>query len=494
MDLYSSEQVYQLDRLCIQLDGQPSEQLMLKAANVVWNSIQQRWPEALKILVFAGPGNNGGDAYAVAKLAVQAGLEVNCIAVGDHSRLTEAAQYYRKLYMSLGGKIQNYDDYNFQSCDAEIIVDGLLGIGFKRTLDNEWQSLIRTINQLKTVKVSIDIPSGLNADTGNPMPCAIEADMTVSFIGRKIGSFISHGPDYCGELVFDSLGVSTLVAGKADVCCSTLSAKNIDLPKARKSNSFKNQFGHVLVVGGDRNLSGAARLAGMAALKAGSGLVSLCVHPDNYQLVASAHAELMVSDWNSLTTMIEKASVIVIGPGLGQSKAAIELLHQVSNCGLPLVIDADALQVDFLDSVESKNVVLTPHPGEASRLLSCSTFEVQQDRLDTMTRLTQRWPFVSVLKGSGTLIGAGQQKVSLCHHGHAGMASAGMGDVLAGLTASYIGQGLDAIQASRAAVLVHALAAEKFAELYDANSLIASDVIGRVASIVKEIRLIQNVT
>ncbi|MDJ0833389.1 MAG: NAD(P)H-hydrate dehydratase [Gammaproteobacteria bacterium] len=484
MQLYSRQQVYQLDQLAIQEDTQPSRQLMHKAATAAWRQIQSDFPECHDLLVLAGSGNNGGDAFAVALMALQAGYRVRLITMGDLERQSEESRFYRAQFETAGGNIQPWAG---TLPEAGLIIDGLLGIGLNKSLAGDWQQLISAINQHPAPTVSIDIPSGLNADTGNPMPCAVEARLTITFIGRKLGCYIADGPDYCGEIRFADLGLSQSAREQIPPSCQTLQADNIELPAARRINSHKNDYGHVLVIGGDRTMSGAVSLAASAALRSGAGLVSLCLHPENYQVAASRQAELMVSTWADIELQLARASVVVIGPGLGQSAAASRLLQHIAATSLPLVVDADALTAAFVDSLQSTSVVLTPHPGEAARLLDMTSRELQQDRLQALQSLTGRWPFVSVLKGSGSLIGQPDQPPWLCLDGHPGMASAGMGDVLSGMIGGYLAQGLSPWQAARSAVLVHALAAQDFTHEQDANSLIASDVIAGIGRVVRRI-------
>ncbi len=485
MQLYSRQQVYRLDQLAIQEDTQPSRQLMHKAATAAWRTIQARFPECQNLLVLAGAGNNGGDGFAVAVMALQAGYQVSLVSMGDLDRQSEESRFYRDQFETMGGTIEPWVGI---LPEAGLVVDGLLGIGLNKTLDEDWQQLITAINQHPAPTLSIDIPSGLNADTGNPMPCAVEALLTVSFIGRKLGCFIADGPDYCGEILFADLGLSNQARDQVPPGCQTLQTDNIELPSPRKSNSHKNDYGHVLVIGGDRGMAGAVQLAGSAALRCGAGLVSLCVHPDNYAIAAARQAELMVSIWSDIEAQLARASVVVIGPGLGQSTAASQLLQRVSESQLPLVVDADALLPAFVGSLQSSQVVLTPHPGEAARLLDSTSNQVQQDRLQALQQLCSHWPHVSVLKGSGTLIGLLDQLPWLCTNGHPGMASAGMGDVLSGMIGGYLAQGLSPWQAARSAVLLHALAAEAFSREQDANSLIASDVIAAIAGVVRQVQ------
>lgn len=485
MNLYSSNQVYELDRLAITIDKQSSLQLMQKAAESVWQQLQIRWADKQEIVIFAGTGNNGGDAFALARLALVAGYKVRLFYFGDLSRQSTESVHYRNLWEQQGGVSELWKDQAYQ---AEIIIDGLLGIGLNQPLNEQWQQLVKNINHHPAIRVSIDIPSGLNANTGTAMPIAVEANLTVSFIGRKQGCYLADGPDYCGERIFADLGLSTRAGTKVKASLEVLDNKNLQLPPNRKKNSYKNQYGHVLVIGAGPGMSGAARLAGMSALRCGAGLVSLCVHPDNYTIAASTHAELMVSTWSELSEQLAKASVILVGPGLGHSKAAKALLQQLKSVALPMVIDADALYPDYVDSVQSSRVVLTPHPGEMARLLSMHTNLVQSDRVNALLASNERWNHVCILKGCGTLIGQRKQTTALCQQGHPGMATAGSGDVLAGITAGFLAQGLDAYSASRTAVFVHARAADQYALKQAADCMIAGDIIDQLPVVMKSLR------
>ncbi len=478
--LYQREQVYRLDQKTMQMDAQPSQLLMQKAAAATWNAIQQRWPECQHLVILAGAGNNGGDAFALAILAKKQSKTISLYLIGDESRQSRESTFYREAWLADGGDILSWAG----DCpDCDVIVDGLLGIGLNKSLNDDWQSWISQINSKQAIRVSIDIPSGLNADTGIAMPCAIKADLTVSFIGRKIGCYLTDGSDYCGELLFDDLGISSSALNSEIPLCTIINDDNISLPTIRASNSHKSQYGHILVIGGDRGMPGAVRLAAIAALRAGAGMVSVCVHPDNYSAIAAADPELMVGVWGDLEHLLERASVVVVGPGLGQSADAKKLLDKIAGCNKPMVIDADALHADFLDRLQSDNTVITPHPGEAARLLNCSVPQIQQNRVQAIQDLIQCWATACILKGSGSLVSQQGMPISLCHNGHSGMATAGSGDVLSGLVGAYLGQGLTPLEAARCGAYVHALAAENYAREYHPDSLIASDLVQRIASV-----------
>lgn len=484
MLLYDKETVYRLDQAAVRHDGLAEGELMQRAGQRVWRAIGERWPSVSRITVFAGSGNNGGDAYVIALLAHDQGIEVQLISRGEFSRQSETSAHFRERWQQTGGDIQPWSQ---QEITGDLIVDGLMGIGLSRQLDDDAQSLIQSINAFPAPKVAIDIPSGLNANTGVAQPCAVLADLTVTFIAAKIGQYLADGPDYCGELIFDDLGVSSQIRASEPATLGVIDAGNIRLPVKRNRNSHKNQFGHLLIIGGDRGMSGATMLAGTAALRAGAGMVSVLVHPECVHSL-SAVPELMVESWDEIERKLEQASIILIGPGLGQSKAAKSCLQELQPIKKPLVVDASALEATFLSTLASEQVVITPHPGEAAGLLSIAAKAVQADRMEASRQLADTYEVVSVLKGAGTLV---QQKGSMPAinvRGNPGMAVAGMGDVLAGLVVALMAQKLPALEAAKSAVFIHALCAEAYAIDNDETGLIASDITQRIPRIMKELR------
>ena len=481
MDLYAPEAVYRLDQAAVARDGFSEIELMQRAGERVWAHIVERWPNPKTITVFAGSGNNGGDAFVVALCARAQGVDVQMLVQGDLQRQSDTARHFRELWQQGGG---HWQDWQQQPLQGEIVVDGLLGIGLQRELDEHWQQLIASINRHPGPRVAIDIPSGLNGLTGTPQPVAVLADLTVTFIGTKTGQFLADGPDYCGVLEFEDLGVSA--AARDGVAVTLPVIESCVLPPPRPKNTHKNHYGHILLVGGDQGMSGAVTLAAHAALRSGAGLVTALVHPECRHHLASV-AEVMVLDWSSLEVKLAEASVVVLGPGLGGSKAARQCLQRLRECELPMVVDASALRHDFLDGRDNSRVVITPHPGEAARLLGRSNAEVQADRLAACRDLVDRFGAACILKGSGTLV-ASNEMTAINLRGNPGMATAGMGDVLAGMTGAYLGQGLDPFDAACTAVFLHACAADLFTAERDQTGLIASDVIDLIPRVVKQIR------
>lgn len=482
MLLYAPKQVYALDKAAVSVDGFTEIELMQRAGRSVWRALLQRWPEVQRITVFAGSGNNGGDAFVVALSAREDGVAVQLLSQGDLSKQSSTSQHFTRLWQQGGGSIEPWQG---QEISGEVIVDGLLGIGLQRGLDADWQQLIERINKAPAPCVAIDIPSGLNGQNGNPQPVAVEAKLTVTFIGAKTGQYLADGPDYCGELLFDDLGVSS--AARAGVEAQVEAIEFCRLPAARKLNTHKNHYGSLLIVGGDQGMSGAVTLAARAALRSGAGLVTALVHPECRANLA-AFPEIMVQGWDALADRLPQASVVVVGPGLGDSAQAERLLQQLRQVSLPVVVDASGLKTDFLQALESKQLLITPHPGEAAALLSCSSAEVQGDRLDASARLAQAFGATCVLKGSGTLIAETGRMTAINTRGNPGMASAGMGDVLSGIVAALIGQGLPTFEAAASAVLIHALCADAFAAEQDMTGLIAGDVIERIPGVMRQLR------
>ncbi len=482
MLLYVPEKVYQLDKAAVEQDGFIEIELMQRAGQRVWRAMTARWPELAKITVFAGAGNNGGDAFVVALSARLEGVDVQLLVQGDLSRQSDTSRHFKDLWEQAEGEFESWDG---QVLSGEVIVDGLLGIGLQRELDDHWQELITMINECEAPRVAIDIPSGLNGLTGSPQPVAVEAQLTVTFIGAKTGQYLAGGPDYCGELVYEDLGVSARVMQSVPAALEVI--ESCRLPPPRKKNSHKNHYGNLLIIGGDQGMSGAVALSAQAALRSGAGLVTALVHPECRNNMAS-FPEIMVLGWDALKTRLPEASVIVVGPGLGASDAACKCLKLLQAVSLPMVVDASALAADFLKSLKSKQVVITPHPGEAAALLSISSDEIQADRLEACSRLVETFAATCVLKGSGTLIAEQGALPAINTRGNPGMASAGMGDVLSGIIAAMMGQGLTPFEAAKSAVYIHALSAELYCQNHDQIGLIASDIIKCIPAVVKHLR------
>jgi NAD(P)H-hydrate epimerase len=476
--IYTSAQMRALDTYAIRERGVPSYTLMKRAAEASLRALRTRWPTALRIVVFCGTGNNGGDGYALARFARAAGLEVRAIAVAPADRLQGDAKQAHDEYVASGGMVETLAPSS--AGDAEVVVDAVLGIGLQGAVRGAAREAIEVINAARAPVFALDMPSGLDSDTGHVQGAAVRADATIAFLGLKSGLFLAAGPEYIGTLLFDDLGIEAPTGAKWSPRLERLTEADVSATLPRRAReAHKGTFGHVLVVGGGAGMPGAVRLAGEAALRVGAGLVTVAGSPGNIAAVVSGRPELMyvaVKDPRDLDAAIERADIVAIGPGLGRSDWARAVCAHVFAAGKPLVIDADALNL-LAENPGSKppRSVLTPHPGEAARLLGLTTDDVQADRLAAIDGLLGKFGGAVVLKGAGTLI-AGASGTAICERGNPGMATAGMGDVLTGVIAGVYAQCRDLERAARVGVLVHANAGDVAAR-DGQRGLLASDVL-----------------
>ena len=471
--LYRTAQVRELDRIAIQEVGISGFELMSRAGYEVFQWFRNKCPNSESVAVFCGAGNNAGDGYIIARLALEAGLKVSvyCLANPENSK-GDALTAYQNYTQANGTVIPFQGD---ETIDADVIVDALLGTGLDRPVTGLYAQAIQLINKSAAYIVAVDSPSGLNADTGNVMGCAVKADCTVTFIALKQGLLTGQAADYCGEICYASLAVPETIFQA--VLPSAVRVVKTPLPR-RQRCSHKGNYGHVLIIGGDLGYSGAAILAGEAALRVGAGLVSIATRPEHAGLMNLNRPELMchgVSSAKQLSGLLEKASVVVIGPGLGQSEWAAELFMATLAAQKSMIIDADGLNILAGLSITHPDWILTPHPGEAARLLKCSTTDIQQDRFAAVLAIQANYGGVAILKGAGTLI-ASKNQCAVSTTGNPGMASGGMGDVLSGVIAGLLAQGLSLQDAAQQGVYRHGQAADRAAEKDGERGLLASDL------------------
>jgi NAD(P)H-hydrate epimerase len=484
--LYTAAQVRGFDRLAIERFGVPGLTLMERAGQAVFDLIRRRWPDARRLAVVTGTGNNGGDGFVVARLAREAGLGVLVLQLGDRARLQGDAAANALRWQELGGDWRRFEGI---PAETDLIVDAILGTGLERDVTGGWAEAIVAVNAHPAPCLSIDIPSGLHSDSGAIMGTAVRASATVSFIGLKLGLFTADGPACSGEIVFDGLGMPAAVYAS-----SVLTARRIDWSKQasllapRSRSAHKGHFGHVLVIGGNHGFGGAARLAAEAALRVGSGLVSLATRPRHAAAVLAARPEIMVHAVDgpqALLPLLRQATVIAIGPGLGQDDWARSLWAAAFDGRRPLVVDADALRLLATEPARRDDWVLTPHPGEAATLLALCNAEVNAQRLDAVQELQGRYGGSVVLKGAGSLVASeGSAPPAVCSGGNPGMASGGMGDVLTGVIAGLLAQGLELRDAAECGVCLHAAAADAAAAKGGERGLLGSDVIARLRALV----------
>ena len=471
--LYTTAQVRELDRISIKDCGIPGMELMSRAGNAVFRHIRMKWPDAKSISIFCGSGNNAGDGYIIAGLAQAVGLKVTVYVFSDPENLKDNAFIAYRDYLKAKGTIIPFDAD--QPIHADVVIDALFGSGLNKPITGNYAQAIQRINNSQANVVAVDIPSGLNADSGNIMGCAVKADCTVTFIGLKQGLYTGLAAEYCGEIIFSSLAVPKDAFKQIATSTYRVVKKAIPL---RSRCAHKGDNGHVLVIGGDRGYSGASRMAAEAALRVGAGLVSVATHPEHASLLNITRPELMchgVENAEQLSPLLEKANAIVIGPGLGQSKWAAELFIAAIKSAKMLVVDADGLNLLAHVPENQTNWILTPHPGEAARLLHTSSTEVQHDRYASAAAIQAKYGGIAILKGAGTIIASGDD-IAVSSTGNPGMASGGMGDVLSGVIAGLLAQGVSHKDSAQQGVYLHGMAADLAAEQGGERGLLASDL------------------
>ncbi len=471
-----TEQIRQLEHHAIQNQGIPENELMSKAGKAAFYTLKKCFPNARNIAVFCGGGNNGGDGFVLARLAKEAGMKVQIFCEHDIGLFPPTAKQAALSAIEADIALQAFDE--FIESDADLIVDALLGIGIKGPVRGSTKTAIVTINNSDLPVLSVDLPSGLEADTGHCSDACIRANITITFIAPKLGMFMAEGPDHCGEIYCDGLGLAVSHLNTPLVGVLEQAAEDLSL-KPRLKNSHKGDYGHVLIVGGGKGMPGAPLLSAMAAFAVGAGMVTIATRPE-YATSPAVLPEAMVypvREARDLQPLIERATVCIIGPGLGEDQWAKDLFDTVLAAQLPLLIDASALRLLSISQQHDDNWVLTPHPGEAGVLLGCSTATVQKDRLKAIQQIQKQYGGCVVLKGVGSLVDAGHKERFICLSGNPGMATAGMGDMLSGVIGGMIAQGLSLQQAAKLGVWVHAKAGDEAAAYNGQRGLLASSLI-----------------
>lgn len=477
--LYSAGQVRELDRRAIEDHGIPGFELMQRAAGAAYGELKRRWPDAKRIHVLCGPGNNGGDGLVLAALALQEGFAVSLELLCDPVRLKGSAAEAYALFKSVGGEPVTTQ----AAIEADVVVDALLGTGTDRNIEGGFLDAVERMNAARhvgTTVMAIDIPSGLHADSGVMLGAVVQADVTVTFIGLKAGLMTGRGPAVTGDLRFDDLSVPADVYMNMEPQALVIQddLRRRLLPR-RPRDAHKGKYGHVLCVGGNYGFAGAIRLAGEAALRSGAGLVSVATRPETAVAMSQARPELMckgVSSPDDLESLLSSADAILLGPGLGQDDWGMALWARVLDSKLPLVIDADGLNLLSANPGHNSNWILTPHPGEAARLLETENATIQHNRYEAVRMLAGKYGGVAILKGAGTLIASEDAPVSVCAQGNPGMAAGGMGDLLGGVIVALIAQGVCHADAARLAVYIHACAGDLAAE-HGERGLLPSDLL-----------------
>ncbi len=483
-NIYSVASVREMDRTAIEDHGIPGYALMTRAGAAATRAARQRFPEAQRWQVVCGAGNNGGDGYVVARLAANDGIVVSAVTLVDPATLRGDAARAHEDFVAEGGIVKPWDGE--LDGEAELLVDAVLGSGLERDVGGEFAKAVAAINAHGAPVFALDIPTGIHGDSGEVLGTAVVADMTMTFVGLKAGLFLDEAPQHCGALLFDGLEIPREIHSVSPEFLR-IDDRLIDRALPRRNRAaHKGDFGHVLVIGGGAGMPGAVRLCAEAALRVGAGLVSIATDPSHASVLTATRPELMshgITDAGDLEPLLARADVIAFGPGLGQTDWARRLYETVAADSRPQVWDADALNLLAEQPASAANRIITPHPGEAARLLGRGTADVQRDRRASATDLAQRFGGIAVLKGAGSLVASAAGDLSICTAGNPGMAAPGMGDVLTGIVAGLLAQGLDLETAALAGVEAHARAGDRSARAGE-RGMIASDLLDELRAVV----------
>lgn len=486
--LYLTEQIRTAEHAAVAQLGVSLAQLMQRAAQACLVQLQAHHAAPAKVTVICGPGNNGGDGWVLARLARQAGYQVQVFAAPPQ---TELAQLAARAWHEQGATSQPLTALSTAHvATSDVIVDALFGRGLNRPVTADYAQCIDCINSAsqRGWVMSVDVPSGLCSDTGQPRGCAVKADCTVVFIGLTMGLVTGQAAHYGGKVVLAELGIATIIQQQTPLAEVLDGAHVSQCLPPRQATAHKGHFGHLLIIGGGPGMSGAAVLAGRAALRTGAGKVSIACHSNSQTAIAAAQPELMVhSAEEAVNLLLGSADVVVIGPGLGQSAWAQQLVAQVCQWSGTIVWDADAL--NLLATMRptkptASEWLFTPHPGEAGRLLGLSTATIEENRWQALTQICQNFQAHALLKGAGTLVKVANQSSGwVCRRGSPALATGGSGDVLSGVLGALLAQRLPVAAALTSAVWVHAVAGELAAGDGERGT-IASDLLAPLRQLV----------
>ncbi|MCM1263783.1 MAG: NAD(P)H-hydrate dehydratase [Butyrivibrio sp.] len=494
--LVTQSEMKQYDKNTIGRLNYPSALLMERAALVTVEYLRrEKGSELYRVLVVSGCGNNGGDGIAAGRLLMLQGCKVDFTLLGDRSKCSNETALQLDILAGYGYK--PYD--RIAKGEYDIVIDAIFGIGLSRDIEGIYKDAVLKINEMDSYVCSIDIPSGIHADSGQVLGCAVRADLTVSYGFCKLGEILYPGAEYCGKIVCGQMGIDEhSFFGKKPYWYTYDSLEDIDLPY-RKPDGNKGTFGKALVIAGSDSMCGAAVMAGKSVFKMGAGMVRIVTSQKNRDVILKAMPEAMLTLYDTdieeeFNKALAWADCILIGPGIGKGRRAAWLLDKCLNeSSLPLVIDADGLNMlaemqDISGEIfADRKVILTPHLGEFARLYGCSVKEVSDNLTVYPQKLADRLNCIVVCKDARTVVARPHAESSFINtSGNSGMATAGSGDVLAGIITGLLVQGMEAAQAAMAGVYLHGVAGDMAAEKCGTLSMMATDIIEGLQDILRQ--------
>jgi NAD(P)H-hydrate epimerase len=513
MKVANAEEMQELDRKAIETYRIPGMILMENAGRGAAEVISNTFPDLhkKKIAIIAGKGNNGGDGFVIARYLLNQGTSVRVYLLTDPKGLRGDAEINFNIFQRMKGEVVSVPsskDYVKVKKDLEkfdILVEGIFGTGLDAEVRGYYREVIDHLNTLQRPIVAIDIPSGLDANTGKPLGTAIRASLTVTFGLPKVGHLIPPGLDYVGEVKVIDIGIPKKLVEEENIPTYLLEKKEIKrwLSVSRNPNTHKGDYGHLLVIAGSVGKTGAAAMACQAALRMGAGLVTLAIPKSLNGIMEMKLTEVMTEPlpetpkqtlslraFSTIVRLCENKKAVIIGPGLGTFKETQSLvLKLIKALDLPIILDADGLtalatQPKILP-IANRSLILTPHPGEMARLIRSQVKEVLEDRIGLSRNFSQSQRVHLVLKGHPTLISTPKGEVFINPTGNPGMASGGTGDVLTGMIGGLVCQGFDILPSVQIAVYLHGMAGDEGAQEKGEKSLIATDIIEKIPTVLK---------
>ncbi len=505
MKIATREIVREIDRLTIEKYGIPGLVLMENAGRAAADVLLENFAYAGKVAVFAGGGNNGGDGFVIARHLISEGLDVDTYVVSNPKKYKGDAFTNYKALKKIGGNIVELKDNLRKYKQADVIVDAIFGTGLDREVTGFYKKVIEFINSQGVPTLAVDLPSGLDSNTGYPLGTAVLADVTVTFVLPKLGTSIYPGVEFAGEIYVADITTPNFLLD--DIPYELLSSESVDKILAlRYEDTHKGTYGHLFILAGSPGKSGAASLAALGAQRAGTGLVTVGVPKSLHSIIEQKTTEAMteplpetdietlgaVSVNRTLEIMKERKSALAVGPGISTTDETREFLYEIiRNSTIPMLIDADAITLVAENPKVLKEakvpIVLTPHPGEMSRLAGITTEEVQADRVGVSLDFSAKYNVYLVLKGARSIISTPEGEIFINTTGNAGMASGGMGDVLSGIIGGFLAQRLSPSAACRLGVFIHGLAGDIVAHENGEVGMIASDVANALPKAISQI-------
>ena len=513
MKVATAEQMQELDRKAIETYRIPGIVLMENAGRGATEAIAEAFPdlEKMKIAIIAGKGNNGGDGFVVARYLLNSGVHAKVYLLADPKALRGEAETNCQIFQRMKGEaisVPSSKDYQKVKKELErfdLLIDAIFGTGLDAEVRGYYREVIDHLNTLQKPIVAIDIPSGMDANSGKPLGTAIRASLTVTFGLPKVGHLIPPGPEYVGEVKVIDIGYPKKLVEEEKIQTYLLDKKDIRawLSIPRQPNTHKGDYGHLLVIAGSVGKTGAAAMACEAALRTGAGLVTLAIPKSLNAIMEMKLTEVMTEPlpetpkqtlslraFSSIVRLCENKKAVIIGPGVGTFKETQSLLVKLLRAlDVPVILDADGLTALTSQSkvlpVSNRSLILTPHPGEMARLIRSSSKEVQDDRISVSRSFSQSNHLYLVLKGHRTLIATPKGEVFINPTGNPGMASGGTGDVLTGMIGGLLCQGFDILQSLQVAIYLHGLAGDLMARELGEKSLIATDIIQKIPELLQ---------